>query len=1577
MSFENWSHRFRQPCLVASLALVGPSLLPNHNALAQVIPDNTLENEGSKVIPLNPQTSRIDGGALRGNSLFHSFRNFSIPEGSGVFFANPGNVKTIFSRVTGGTPSEIYGKLGVLGTADLWLLNPSGILFGPKAQLDVKGSFIATTATSLQLPGGAEFSAINPQTPPLLEMNVSAPIGLQFEGGQPAPIINAGVLKVNPGQNLALAGGTVVSQGELVAPGGQVAVMAVAGAERTSTLEFSRNGQLQSESNISPVGNDALPTAAGVQPELAVPAGWVEQAGLTIDLAGKLQLGQTGIAVQAGDAVVRQVEAGTGKLAATGNLTLVDSQLKTTGDLQLLARDTVRVRDSPDKPFVAAVGGKLLVQGNQGVDIFALNHPQSGLASKRDMVLRSFHPVSGDAHYWVGGSFRIELPDGSLGSLLSLDDPVIRSLGDVSFDSYVGGSLHILAAGKVEIPSFVKITGSDAVNGLIETVTLSDGSSIPINGQNQPTLDIRAGVLSSKLGFSWPPDIKSSPTSADIKTGTILFTDSGGTFIAGTALLTNQYQPNFLLKGNIQISNTLGTSPLAIATGDFLEGGSVTIDSRGGITLSGIIDASPIPLHDGFSGNGGNIVLLANKDIILTPNSRILSSGLLGGDITLKTKEDIFATSSRISNSSFTNVANYKGGNVDISAKNFYWTQNSILSNSTFGQGNAGDINITAHDSVLIDRGSMINGVVLSGVTGAGGDINITAESLLLTNGSLISADTNGRGDGGDINITTTKLFSVNGRSSISASTTAQGNSGNLNITTELFSVSDRSLLSTGTLSDGKAGNLNIRTGELSLTHGSTLTTSDLARQGNGGNLDVNARGTVLLDGQYTTVGARNGGNINIASKSLSVMNGALVSNSTAGEKKAGNIYVTASNSVFIDGSSSSLFSQVLDGAKGDGGNINISTGSLSINNNALLSATTSGYGNAGNINLASGSLLVTNGAVISTSTLGQGNGGDINIDVRDTINLNGLGSLSFNGNNVPIPAYIVTSSLVQNVSGYSGDIAIKAKSLFMTDGSIISTNTLGNLDAGSISLKINDSIILADLSSIGSGVFPGGTGNANKIDIQTRSLSLISGGKITAGLAPQFRNLPGGRGKAGNIQINALDSVNISGVSANQVRLIDPFNPSVIVQTEGSSSGITASTESGAEGPAGNITINTKTFNVTDGAVVETFTANSGEAGNIIINANTFTAKNGGQLLATTFANGRAGDIILNVADSIALAGSDPTFNDRFARFGATTVSNQGSASGLFSNTGASSQRNGGGIFINSSPIPNQSILPVEHLAVTDKAQISVNSQGSGTGGNIKVNAQRINLDQGQITAETRSADGGDITLDVQQLLLMRHQSQISTNAGKGLSGGDGGNIRINASNGFIVAVPLENSDISANAFSGGGGKVEISARAIFGLVPRSRTDLEILLGTSDPQRLNPQDVSTSDITAISQQNPTLNGEVVLNSTINPNQGLTQVPKEPRATDIADSCQVSNGKEAVQFYDIGRGGLPPRPEDPLSMDLIEWHQPPTSKAHIPPLKPLTAAEASQTDTSASDHASFTYQASTAAPKLIPPCQSH
>ncbi|MDF5714149.1 MAG: hypothetical protein PUP93_09700, partial [Rhizonema sp. NSF051] len=138
---------------------------------------------------------------------------------------------------------------------------------------------------------------------------------------------------------------------------------------------------------------------------------------------------------------------------------------------------------------------------------------------------------------------------------------------------------------------------------------------------------------------------------------------------------------------------------------------------------------------------------------------------------------------------------------------------------------------------------------------------------------------------------------------------------------------------------------------------------------------------------------------------------------------------------------------------------------------------------------------------------------------------------------------------------------------------------------------------------------------------------------------------------------------------------------------------------------------------------------------------------------------------------------------------------------------------------------------FPLDLLSSNSGLFSRVRGVGDATanGGNINVTARSIRLDkQGTISTETMLGNGGNITLNVRDILQLRNKSSITASAGTAGAVGNGGNITINTPNGFIVGVPGENSDITANSFSDSGGKIDIKANGIFFLTPLSRQELE-----------------------------------------------------------------------------------------------------------------------------------------------------
>ena len=246
------------------------------------------------------------------------------------------------------------------------------------------------------------------------------------------------------------------------------------------------------------------------------------------------------------------------------------------------------------------------------------------------------------------------------------------------------------------------------------------------------------------------------------------------------------------------------------------------------------------------------------------------------------------------------------------------------------------------------------------------------------------------------------------------------------------------------------------------------------------------------------------------------------------------------------------------------------------------------------------------------------------------------------------------------------------------------------------------------------------------------------------------------------------------------------------------------------------------------------------------------------------------------------------------------------GNNSGLFADTLQGSSGKGGNI-----------IIDPQTLTLQDGAKISVNSLGFGIGGDINIISNFLSLLNGSsITAQTASTNGGNINLNIPLILLLRYTSDISATAGTTLSGGNGGNISINA--GFIVGVKGENSDIFANAFTGNGGNINIITNGIYGL------------------EFRPQLTPFSDIVASSQFG--LQGSVTLNTpNIDPSRGLTALPlnlADP-SKQVNQSCAIGGklSKRDNSFTISGKGGLPKSPTDELSntQSLVELVNPVSS----------------------------------------------
>ncbi len=586
---------------------------------------------------VTPEGNRFDihGGSLSGDgaNLFHSFEKFGLSqEQIANFLSNP-QIQNILGRVVGGNASFIDGLIQVTGgNSNLFLMNPSGLIFGNNAQLNVPASFTATTANGIQFDdlwfnasGINDYAAL-----------VGDPSGFAFTMAEPGAIINAGDLAVNGEQTLTLLGGTVASTGKLAAPEGTIIVTAVPGE---SFVRLSMPGNV--------LGIEIEPNALGESqpsdwnlPITALPdlltVGAIEQdTGLAVNPQGQVILGESDIPVASGDVTVQELSAQSAVLSANQNLTLVESQLSTTGNLQLLAQDRVRIRDSETNPFLAQTVGDLYIQGNQKIDILALNHPETPFQSGGDLTLVSDGDISGDAHFASGGSFSLLNLKGEPGNFVSEYDPIITAVGDVEFGDYTGVALKVEAAGSIE-GGDIRITGPDTnLSGSdpdIPTLTSSPAlilrAGVPIlELQNRPD-DSRSaeGTNFSISNASSLQEITSSL--GEINVGNIDTSSPSGR--GGDVILT---APGDIVVDTINAQGARGGS-----VGNGAEGGNIFIQTDGVFRAIAVLEDSSLNFGPGSSGSnngfgsgvesvsisaqgglnarGGNIIILVGEGSI-------------------------------------------------------------------------------------------------------------------------------------------------------------------------------------------------------------------------------------------------------------------------------------------------------------------------------------------------------------------------------------------------------------------------------------------------------------------------------------------------------------------------------------------------------------------------------------------------------------------------------------------------------------------------------------------------------------------------------------------------------------------------------------------------------------------------------------------------------------------------------------------------------------------------------------------------------------------------------------------------
>jgi len=817
-------------------------------AQAQVTLDAT--NTTATTISCFAGTCDIGGGAVRGSSLFHSFGDFSIaaPGITEVFFNNSVTGR-IITRVTGGSISNIDGTIEAMnGTPDFFLINPSGVMFGPNAQLINIGSFVASTADSLIFPG-YQFSATSPTAvPPVLVMSV--PMGLQF-GSSAAPIqVQPGTgLFLDPGHTLALVGGEITVQGgDLIVDNGRIELGSVAANSR---VNFNPTNLALDYSQVSAFQDIRLSQFAAA----IVPGGDIQVQGRNVVLTEGASLAVPPSGTQSG------------------------------GLLQISGSESVQLSGTSGSPFNIPTGlfaqtssernagnitistpGRFVIQ--EGALVFAstedLGRGGDIQVNAAQVELSGVDPASGRSSGLFSQSFALlSNPKTNVGNGGNIDINAehfgVRDGAAVSTITTTegrGGSLKVNATQAVEIGGRAA-TGQisrlatqtfgigDAGDLSIETnrFTVRDGVQVTVRSEdlnaaragNAGTLKVDANQIRLDNQATLSAETDSAAGGRIKLQGTDLVLDNNSAISAATVdgqagTVDVVAAGTVSLSGNSQISSAAtgrgaaGSVSLGAERLDVRDGARATVSSRGAgdagdlTVMTGVVtlDNEGALVAETVSGSGGNVRLQGLRSLNLNNNSQISSStrdgqggtvsATVGGTVSLRDGSGLLATA----------MGNGLAGSIDLRTTGDLSLDNgSHLSSESAGRGSSGSIDASVSGNVRVGRGSRIS-----------------------------SAST-GRGSAGSVRLSIGGDLEVRQDSQVTVSSTGTGNAGNLEAEAGNIFLTDRGRLIAET-AGGEGGNIDLKVRDDIVLRFNSEISTEARGTGKGGNISLEAGGFIL-----------------------------------------------------------------------------------------------------------------------------------------------------------------------------------------------------------------------------------------------------------------------------------------------------------------------------------------------------------------------------------------------------------------------------------------------------------------------------------------------------------------------------------------------------------------------------------------------------------------------------------------------------------------------------------------------------------------------------------------------------------
>ncbi|RCJ21443.1 hypothetical protein A6770_30410 [Nostoc minutum NIES-26] len=760
------------------IAIASAIVLYTNSSVAQITPDGTLPSNSN--VKLEDNTRIISGGTTRGANLFHSFSEFSVPTGSQALFNNALDIENILTRITGSSVSNIDGSILTLGKANLFLMNPNGIIFGKNASLNIGGSFVATTANAIGFGNLGFFSASNPEAPsPLLTVNPNA---LLFNQIAAAPIQNSSTapagstpggrdafgLRVRDGRSLLLVGGNVnMDGGRLNAFSGRVELgglrsagtVGLNGDGNNSRLSFPNNVErsnvfLSNGAQVNVVADNGGSIAVNARNlemtgESSLRAAIGEGLGTVGSQVGDIEVHATGAINLNNSDIFNQVRPGANGQA--GDISISTSSLRLEGGAQVSAGT-----------FGAGKGGSLRIDA-QDVQIIGRTPDSrfpSGLfagadgnstGDAGDITLRTNTLLVRDGAQVGNGTYGL-----GKGGSLRVDAQDVQIIGRSADDRFPSGLFASADgnstgnAGDITLRTNTLLV-RDGAQVNTATFGAGKGGSLTVDAQDVQIIGTSAdGRFSSGLNVSTQRNSIGDAGDITLRTNTLLMRDG-----AQVLTVTNGAGKGGSLTVDAQDVQIIGRSADGrAASGLFASAGRNSTGDAGDFTVRTntllVRDGAGVGVESLGTGTAGNMTLnarsirLNNGLLIATTRSPKVDPNREQATININSNDLIISRNSNIRTDA--RGANVIGGNININADVLAGFQNSdITANSTDFRGGNVRINTKGIFGIQFRDIASPN---TSDITATGatrelsGNVQITTPDIDPTNG-LIELPTN------------------------------------------------------------------------------------------------------------------------------------------------------------------------------------------------------------------------------------------------------------------------------------------------------------------------------------------------------------------------------------------------------------------------------------------------------------------------------------------------------------------------------------------------------------------------------------------------------------------------------------------------------------------------------------------------------------------------------------------------------------------------------------------------------------------------------------------------------------------